>query len=534
MKYIQLKKFRLALAWAVLSMTITWASAENVTLNCETLKSFKDSNTSIQSISQVKSNEIRSDGFAMPEHCVIQGEMFPRIGQDNVRYSIGFELRVPLVWNRRFVFQGGGGVDGILRPALGTLRPGVIPALSQGAAVVSSDMGHQGTNNRDARFGLDSQARIDWGYNALDKVTLISKAIIQHFYGELPQYAYFIGASGGGRQGMILAQRFPKHFDGIVTGAPILEQHLAQVGSMQMLQEFTAISPKNEKGERLLSKSFSDSDLKLIATGVLKQCDQLDGIVDGLIENYAACAYSVKELQCTHEKNDACLSAEQVHAFDKVMAGPRSSNGTLLYPPIPWDSIIGDRSWRTTMIGSSSTGVSNASKSTNQSIKYVFMTPPDPNFDYLKFDLDKDGEKLLASAKFSASNSVDYAGFKDRNGKHLVYVGMGDPLINPAGVIRWYQQLIKANEGLSATQKFARLFIVPGMSHTTGGKALDVFDPVTAIYEWVEKNSEPEELIATGAAFPGRVRSICSYPKISKYKGNGSADIANNFKCEIP
>ena len=83
----------------------------------------------------------------------------------------------------------------------------------------------------------------------------------------------------------------------------------------------------------------------------------------------------------------------------------------------------------------------------------------------------------MASAKFSASNSVDYAGFKDRNGKHLVYVGMGDPLINPAGVIRWYQQLIKANEGLSATQKFARLFIVPGMSHTTGGKALDVFDP---------------------------------------------------------
>ncbi|NBS74513.1 MAG: tannase/feruloyl esterase family alpha/beta hydrolase [Betaproteobacteria bacterium] len=536
MKYIQLKKLPELLVWVILSLTSTWANAGNDAQSCDALRNFKELNTIIQKISHIKSNEVRSDGFSMPAHCLIQGEMFKRIGHDNVGYSIGFELRMPLTWNHRFVFQGGGGVDGVLRPALGALRPGVIPALSQGAAVVSSDMGHQGSSNRDARFGLDSQARIDWGYNALDKVTLISKEIMRHFYGELPQFAYFIGASGGGRQGMILAQRFPKHFDGIVTGAPILEQHLAQIGSIQMLQEFTVIAPKNENGERVLSKSFSDSDLKLIAAGVMRRCDQLDGIVDGLIENYAACEYSVKELQCKNEKNDACLSAEQVHAFDKVMAGPRSSNGTLLYPPIPWDSIIGEESWRANMIGSSPTGISNGSKSTNQSIKYVFMTPPDPNLDYLKFDLERDAEKLMASAKFSASNDVNYAGFKERNGKHLVYVGMGDPLINPAGVIRWYQQLAKANEGLSETQKFARLFIVPGMSHTTGGRALDVFDPVSAIYDWVENNRAPEELIATGSAFPGRKRAICMYPKIAKYKGtvDGSADHPSNFQCEMP
>ena len=113
---------------------------------------------------------------------------------------------------------------------------------------------------------------------------------------------------------------------------------------------------------------------------------------------------------------------------------------------------------------------------------------------------------------------------------------MGDPLINPAGVIRWYQQLAKANEGLSETQKFARLFIVPGMSHTTGGRALDVFDPVSAIYDWVENNRAPEELIATGSAFPGRKRAICMYPKIAKYKGtvDGSADHPSNFQCEMP
>lgn len=499
--------------------------------DCSAVQKMAWANTVIQSSTTIGHGVLSAGHVKMPAHCLVTGEIYPRIGVDGVRYSMGFELRLPLDWNGRFVFQGGGGVDGTIRAAVGELRTGVTPALSQGASVVTSDMGHKGVNTGDASFGLDPQARIDWGYNALDKVTVLAKEIIGKFYGLAPRYSYFIGSSGGGRQGMILAQRFPQHFDGIVSGAPILEQHLAQLGSMQMLREFIAIAPKNSSGEPILSQSFSDADLQLIAAGVLRQCDALDGARDGLIENYPACTYSVAELQCAGDKNATCLSPQQVMAFDKVMAGPRNSAGVQLYPAIPWESIIGESEWRLNNIGTSTTAVANSRKAMNQSIKYLFMTPPAPKFDYFSFDMDIDPGRMMASASFSAANSTDYRGFKERQGKQLIYVGLGDSLVNPAGVNRWYRELVAANGGIEATQKFVRFFNVPGMGHTNTGRALDVFDPVTAIYDWVEKGQAPDQLMATGASFPGRSRPICAYPKIAFYKGTGSVDDAANFSC---
>lgn len=253
-----------------------------------------------------------------------------------------------------------------------------------------------------------------------------------------------------------------------------------------------------------------------------------------MIENYPACTYSTAELQCKGEKTASCLSAAQVAAFDKVMAGPRNSAGVLLYPGTPWDTNISSSDWRGYQIGTSTTAVSNARKATNQSIKYVFMTPPAPTFDYLNFDMDVHPATMLASASFSASTSTDYSGFKARNGKHIIYAGMGDSLVNPAGVNRWYRNLVADNGGIEATKEFARFFNVPGMDHSGGGRSLDVFDPVAAIYNWVEKGQAPEVLVATGAAFPGRTRNICAYPQIARYVGSGSFDSAASFRCAQP
>ena len=502
--------------------------------DCTAVQKLNYANTVFKSAIRVDDGIAVSGTTKMPAHCLITGEINPRTGVNSVRYSIGFELRLPLEWNGRFQFQGGGGVDGSVPLAYGYQRSGVVPALSQGVAVVTSDMGHTGTSGRDATFGLDPQARIDWGYNSMDKVTILAKEVIDKFYGKAPQYSYYVGNSGGGRQGMMMAQRFPHHFDGIVSGAPILEQHLAQIGSMQALQEFTAIAPKDGTGQPILSQSFSDADLQLIAAGVLRKCDALDGVADGLIENYPACKYDVTELQCPAAKDASCLSAPQVTAFNKVMAGPRNSAGTLLYPSTPWDTGVGQPEWRTDHIGSATGPVPNASKFTNQSIRYVFMTPPMPDFDYLKFNFDTDPATMLASAAFTTTNSTNYDGFKARKGKHIIFVGLSDTLVNPAGVNRWYRELVAANGGLAATQQFARFFNVPGMTHSGGGSALSSFDPVTAIYNWVEKNQAPDMLLATGSRFPGRSRNICTYPMVSRYNGTGSVDSAASFRCEMP
>lgn len=502
--------------------------------DCTAVQRLSFTNTVFKSAIRIDDDAVSLGTVKMPAHCLVTGEINPRTGVNGVRYSIGFELRLPLVWNERFQFLGGGGVDGSIPLAFGFQRSGNPPALSQGTAVVTSDMGHTGANGRDATFGLDPQARIDWGYNSMDKVTVLAKDIIGAFYGKPARYAYYVGASGGGRQGMMMAQRFPQHFDGVVSGAPILEQHLAQIGSMQMLQEFTAIAPKDATGQPILSRSFSDSDLKLIAAGVLRKCDALDGAADGLIENYPACTYDVAELQCPGAKADTCLSAQQVAAFTKVMSGPRNSAGVLLYPPAPWDTGIGEPEWRTDQIGTATGAVPNSSKFTNQSIKYVFMTPAAPDFDYLKFNFDTDPATMLASAAFTATNSTNYEGFKARNGKHIIYVGLGDTLVNPAGVNRWYRELVAANGGIEATKRFARFFNFPGMGHVVGGASLDRFDPVAAIQDWVEKGQAPEVLPATGARFPGRSRNICAYPLISRYVGSGSFNDAASFRCVAP
>ena len=456
-------------------------------------------------------------------------EVAARTGVDGVRYATRFELRLPQQWNGRFQFMGGGGTDGNVRPAFGASNNGSRPALADGYAVVSSDFGHQATDPRDASFGLDPQARIDWGYNALDQVTTRAKTLIRAYYGRDAQYSYYVGCSGGGRQALMASQRFASEFDGVVAGAPILEQHVAQTGSMQILQEFTAIAPHGADGKPVLSRAFSDTDLKLLQRDVLARCDALDGVADGLVQNTAACNYSPATLQCKGAKNDTCLSAAQVNALTRVLAGPRDSRGKPLYEPYPIDA--GVINWRGPMLGTSVTAVPNAARATNTSVKYVFMTPPAPEFDYLTFNFDTDPARLLASGAYTATTSVDYSAFKSRGGKAIIYMGIGDGLVNANGVRRWYERLADANGGLQATQTFARYFPVPGMGHCNGGPALDNFDPFGALVTWVEKGQAPETLTATGAAFPGRTRALCAYPKTARYLG-GDVNAASSFRCE--
>lgn len=345
-------------------------------------------------------------------------------------------------------------------------------------------------------------------------------------------HTYYVGCSGGGRQAMIASQRLPELFDGVVAGAPILEQHAAQVRSMWGIQAFAAIAPRDGDGNPILAQAYSDSDRALIADGLLGACDGLDGAVDGLIENYHACRFDPAVLQCAGAKDATCLSADQVSAFKKTMAGPRNSAGEQLYPGIPWETCIRGTTWRGNWLGTSATAVPNAARATNQSIKYVFMTPPQPDFDYFSFNFDADVALLQDSAAITASTSTDYSVFKRKGGKAIVFTGNGDSLVNPAGVNRWYRNLADANGGIAATKEFALFYNVPGMEHCSGGSALDVFDSVTPLYDWVEKDIKPGPMLATGASFPGRQREICTYPLVAKYKGFGDVNDASSFRCE--
>ncbi len=467
-----------------------------------------------------------------PAHCVVEGEVNKHTGPEGNEYGDKFQLRLPDSWSGRFLFQGGGGLDGILNPAVGPARPGFKSALARGYAVVSTDGGHQGKNPGDAAFGADPQARADYQFRSTDLVAPIAKKITAAYYGAAPHHSYMAGCSNGGREAMLAAQRYPNLFDGIIAGDPAFDLTRAAVAEAWFSIKLAEIAPKNPDGMPLLSKAFSDSDLKLVTNAVLKQCDELDGLKDGLIDNPDTCHFDPSALQCKSAKDSGCLSPDQVRALQKTFAGPHDSNGNALYSDWPYDSGLADAGWRIWILGNEQMPAINV-LIYPQFVNHVALPPGDsPLQNAFAFDFDKDPQRINTSANLINADSTDLSSFRKHGGKLILYTGMSDPVFSANDLIRYYQRLAEKNGGLANAQQFVRLFRIPGMNHCAGGPALDDFDDLSAIEEWVEEGVAPDQMIATGTTFPGRSRPLCPFPKISKYKGTGSAEDSSSFACE--
>jgi feruloyl esterase len=475
------------------------------------------------------SGVIDERGEPLPEHCLVQGMLNPRIGAGGRRFGLGFDLRMPTRWNGRFAFHGGGGMDGRLAPALGDIFGSVRPsALARGFAVVSTDGGHRG-DLLDGSFGLDQQARIDYAYNALDKVTLKAKELVEKYYGAVPSYSYLLGCSNGGRQGLIASQRFPLYFDGIVAGDPSIKFSRVAVDEMWNIQVAARIAPKDENDRPIISRSFSDGDLRLVADSVLKRCDVMDGLADGIINDWQSCDYDPGVLTCKAEKTDICLSAAQVEALRDIHSGPRTSKGISLYGVFNYDTGIADPIWRAMHFGSSGTGEWDAADATLglSNMKYYQLTPPDPGLDPLDFDFDQDVERTRHTAALSDADSTFLETFA-QHGKMIVYNGLSDQGMASRVLADWYDEAVRVNG--ESIRESVRLFLIPGMCHCDGGQATDRFDMLEAIMAWVEEGRAPDRIIATGEAFPGASRPLCPYPLAARYKG-GDVNSADSFMC---
>jgi pimeloyl-ACP methyl ester carboxylesterase len=472
----------------------------------------------------------------LPAFCKVTGKMNERIGVNGkgepTPYHIGFEMRLPANWNGRFLYQGGGGNDGIVRPAVGPQATGETPALSRGFAIVTTDAGHQGPS---ADFGFDPVARVDNAYNAHDKVAIIAKQILQSYYAKPADKSYFIGCSGGGRQGMMFAQRFAHHFDGVIAMAPAMRVSKgATIAAMWDSQVLAAIAPKNTEGQVILSQALTNEDLGVLRKGILDKCDALDGATDGIVSNSAACKFDVKALQCKSAKDASCLSEPQVSALTKMFNGPVNSKGETLYTGWAWDAGIGHpaNDWRAWKLGTSTTAVPNSRHIflMQDALQGYFVTPPDRGLMALKFDFDKDPSRMDAhSWMFDTADDTELKSFKARSGKLLIAHGMADPIFSPLESESYFTKLQASNGG----KDMSRLFQIPGMGHCQGGAATDSWDGLSAMVDWVEKGIAPEQILAKGSqVFPSRTRPLCAHPKTAQYNGVGSIEDAANFTCK--
>ncbi len=468
-------------------------------------------------------------GDPLPEHCLIQGMLNPRTGAKGQKFGIGFELRMPTNWNRRFFFQGGGGLDGVLAPATGNLMGSIKPsALARGFAVVSTDGGHR-SSMLDGSFGLDQQARIDYAYNALDKVTLKARELIAKYYGSVPAYSYFVGCSNGGRQGLMASQRLPLYFDGIVAGDPAIKFSGIAMDEIWNLQVAARIAPKDDNGRPIISKAFSNEDLHLVADTLLNRCDALDGLADGFINDWQGCDFDPVILTCKSGKTETCLSKPQVDALRDMFNGPHTSDGKLIYGPFNYDTGIAEPAWRAMHIGSSGTGKWDSADATLGVVNlgYLQLTPPDPDLDPLKFDFDRDVRRTHNTAAMTDADSTFLSTFVN-HGKMIVYNGLSDQGMASGVISAWYNEIMKVNG--PSIRDSVRLFFIPGMCHCSGGKSTDQFNMLDAIMDWVEKGHAPDRIIATGRAFPGVSRPLCPYPLFARYKG-GDVNSADSFVC---
>lgn len=495
----------------------------------------------------------------LPAHCVVRGTINPRTGSDGIPYGIMFELKLPAQWNKRFFFQGGGGTDGSVQPANGIINSADGSnnvALSQGYAVVSTDGGHENsTLSNPAAFGLDPQARIDWGYNGIDKTATTAKSIIRGAYGVAPDHSYFVGCSTGGRQGMQFMQLFPSYFDGVVAGSPVMDLGSISAATVWGLQSVAALVPKDAGGNPLWSQSFSASDQKLFTDAYMNQCDALDGVKDGMVQNPAACHFDPAVLTCSGAKDSSCWTAAQVAAVKRVVGGPvTSSGGPVLVPGYSFvheSAIQGyplDGNWMTQagqagrLVGTATSPPGNLTQGA-AAIPYLYITPPDPSFKPLDINWDTYPDRMTVNSPW-LSTSLDLAAFKSRGGKVIFSHGTGDPGPSYANTVNYYTRLTQLNGGESETQKFARLFLVPSMGHCSGGPAADSYDPLAAIVNWVENGVAPDSIVAKTRAAntaltavtpvipAARTRPLCTYPKTAAYKGSGSAEDAANFSCQ--
>lgn len=439
--------------------------------------------------------------------------MQERTGIDGKPYATGFELRLPLAWNERFVFQGGGGTDGRVRPAIGVNTIGKPVLLTQGYAIVSSDAGHHAEDSRDASFGMDPKARVDWAFNSLNLVVTVAKAMIQQGYGLYPRYSYVVGSSNGGRQGMMSAQRFPNHFDGVLAGAPIIEQSRGHIATAWDLQAIAKIAPRDEAGRPILASAFSDADIALMNEAITSQCDMLDGLQDGLVDSPLPCNFAPQVLVCAQEKTDDCLSSGQVEALVAMQRGPVNSAGEALHVAFPWDAGSDFRGWK---LGDAQEWPSNARRATNTSIKYVFATPPDPDLDVFAFDFDRDPDLLLGSAAHTSAVSTDLDAFRQSGGKMIVYYGLGDQGVSAYGTTDYFDRL---SERYEDADSFSRLYLLRNIGHSRIGTGPDTFDGFDALVHWVEHDRTPETLYISGGK-PHRERLLCPYPQAVWWDGD--------------
>jgi feruloyl esterase len=508
---------------------------------------------------------------AMPAYAIVEGSIFP---VDPNGWPINFRVLLPASWSRRAMQAGGGGMNGSI-----TVREGKNPMLNKGFVMYGSDSGHQGgmggrgtvlasgpAGAKPDDWALNEEAIRNLGYMQMKKTHDATMVIIERIYGELPRFNYYIGGSQGGREGLMVAQRYAADYNGIISDVPIVS-----FSTLMLAPELIRIQ------EKPLVNWVTPAKANAIRAEFLRQCDKLDGLSDGIINNYMAsrAIFDVTDgsgssdpwaaLREPNKKNalpednttSARLTNEQIKTLEFVYSPYKFpsplANGVKSFGM--WLPTTDPESFGTiTPIrykgqeGAGENAPVHSSLGVLGVTGFLMQNLSANPLDYTEGPAMNERRKQIS--EWLDATNPDLSAFYKHGGKIILTVGTQDFIASSGAQLDYYQSLIN-KMGQKKLDKFARLYVVPQAGHGLSGKSYKMNgdgetvevknipspnsnDKMDMIISWVEEGRAPAKTLVINSE--GRIRVkpegkgylLCSYPNYPRYIG-GPQDQASSY-----
>ena len=474
---------------------------------------------------------------AMPQRCKVLGHVAP---VDPGAPRINFQVNLPVRWTSRAVQYGGGGFNGTLitGEALVPAARFELPSpLARGMVTYGTDSGHQTPPGTPlAAFAANDEALVNFAHASYKKVRDVSVAIMRLAYGHAPRRIYFVGSSEGGREGLTMAQRYPKDFDGIFSRVPVINwtllQHVGLRDGLALAGEGWIPPPK----------------VKLVHDAVLAACDAIDGAADGLVSDSVGCRqrFDITRLRCTGAASDSCLSEAQVRAvqtlhsplrFDIALAngvreypgrGPSGENTASFGPTGGWQSW-----WTGTQPPAFPPGTGNGIGWVYGGGAIQHFYARNPSLDLRQYRAADHAARIRQVSELMDSTNPDLSAFHAAGGKLILLENMADYAQSPYAGIQYYQSVVQ-RMGQGTVDRFLKLYTAPNVDHVGTGAPANA-DFLGALVAWVEQHQAPAglTLVEQDARPPfavQRSRPLCEWPQVPRYRG-GDINAAGSFAC---
>ena len=501
-----------------------------------------------------------------PGYCSVDGAMAP-MDRNATAKPINFRVVLPVTWNHRAAHLGGGGINGTIP----NLTGGPDSPLARGFVTYGSDSGHQtaggprggraGPANADSQdWALNDEAMKNLGYLQMKKTHDAAMALIQRMYRERPKFNYYIGTSQGGREALTVAQRYAKDYNGVIANVPIVN-----FSSLMLAPEWIRIQ------EKPLANWVTATKVNAIRGEFMRQCDKLDGLTDGVINNYMACraVFDVKQgapgrhpwarKRCPNNIDpnpadtgaNACLTDGQISTlefvYSRYMFATPLANGVKSFGMwLPNTDPSGSGLIATTRFKGQEGAAADAPMHTHLGVlgatAFLMQNLSTNPLDYVEGGA-FNRRRVEISASLDSTNP-DLAAFSKRGGKMIVTIGTNDTLASPGAQLDYYQSVID-KMGRAALDHFARFFVIPQTGHGLNGASYSVdgdgktiptspipntYDRLAVLMDWVENNAAPGMSLTVTAG--DRSLPLCSYPAYPKYL-SGPVSSASSYRCAV-